>query len=355
MERISNIMVKIISLYNNKGGVSKTTTTFNLAVYLSSILDKKILIVDCDPQCNITELFFSCSNIIDDPEKELPGTSIYQALLPRFRGDTARIDPEGIQLSEHEKNKNLYLFKGDLEFSRAETYLGTAWNQAITENIHEKNTYIAFNRLLESLGETYKFDYILCDVGPSTGAITRTVILSSHEILIPLIPDRFCYQAVKMLGNVISEWIITHQKISEHLTPFGIETFDGNPVLAGTILQNFKVHSGSRVKESYVKWQNKIAESIKAYLISTDSSQRKGLSIKSSFDPENPFTASIKDVAVLAPIAQLFGHAIFDIQQEHTKEASSNGQMYYGTVWEPWENRMNDYKEQMGKLAEAIR
>jgi cellulose biosynthesis protein BcsQ len=51
-------MTKLITFYNNKGGVSKTTTLFNLAVHLAQS-GKKILIADCDPQCNATELFLA--------------------------------------------------------------------------------------------------------------------------------------------------------------------------------------------------------------------------------------------------------------------------------------------------------
>ncbi|AMG30784.1 chromosome partitioning protein [Grimontia hollisae] len=341
-------MGKIVALYNNKGGVSKTTTNFNLGAYLSS-KGKRVLIVDCDPQCNMTELFFAAREDLDDPDFSLPGTSIYEALLPRFKGQQGEINQQDIQLVEHNLYESMFLFKGDLEFSRAETYFGTAWNQAVTENIHEKNTYIVLNNLLRSLIEAHGFDYVICDVGPSTGAITKTVIITCDEIVVPLVPDRFCYQAVKLLGNVISEWIERHAIISQSLVPFGIEPFAGKPKLAGTILQNFKVHAGARVKESYIKWQNKISHEI-----STSLCKEGFFEPKNGFDINIPYIASIKDVAVLAPIAQLFGRAIFDIQQEHTKEASSDGRMYYGSVWAPWVNRMDEYKHEISLIAESI-
>jgi chromosome partitioning protein len=341
-------MAKIVALYNNKGGVSKTTTSFNLAVYLSQI-GKKVLIVDCDPQCNITEMFFASRTDLAEPDTDLPGTSIYEALLPRFKGQQATIDETKILLTEHDIYKLLFLLRGDLEFAMAETYFGTSWNQAVTENIHEKNTYVVLNNLFRSLGEGRQFDYIICDVGPSTGAITRNVIICCDEIIIPLVPDRFCFQAVKLLGSVIGEWIKKHKIISATLPPFGITPFVGEPKLAATVLQNFKVHAGAKVKESYVKWQNKITEEIDKSLI-----RPGGLQAKPGFNPARPYTASIKDVAVLAPTAQLVGRAIFDIQQEHTKEASSTGQMYYGTVWQPWLDRMKEYKIEIEKLAKAI-
>ena len=228
-------MTKIISLYNNKGGVSKTTTLFNLSVYFTT-QRKRVLIVDCDPQCNITELFFASNELAQDPNKDLPGTSIYQAFLPRFVGKAASIEQSEIELIEHDIYKGLFIFRGDIEFTRAETYFGTSWNQAVTENVHEKNTYVVFNKLLNNIGDCMSYDYILCDVGPSTGAITRTVVLSCDEIVVPLVPDRFCYQAVRLLGKVINEWITRHKQISETLSPFGIEPFDGNPKFAGAIV-----------------------------------------------------------------------------------------------------------------------
>jgi chromosome partitioning protein len=339
-------MTHIITMYNNKGGVSKTTTVFNLAAFLAG--RHKVLLVDCDPQCNATELFLASSPLIDDPANELPGTSIYQALLPRFSGDTGSIDPKGVNLVQSILYKNLYLFRGDLDFTMAENYLGTAWNQAITENINEKKTYVALYRLLRGLGTLHEFRYILCDVGPSTGAITRAVVLASDGFLIPLAPDRFCNQAVKVLGRVVTQWVNRHAEIARTLPPFGLESFPGNPLVYGAIIQNFKVYSG-KAKQSYVKWQELIAQNIQKEMLAAG-----GLKLGPKCDPKNPFVANIREVGPLAPVAQMFGRAIFDVQQENTKEASTTGQMYYGTVWQPWLDKMAEYKEEISKIADVL-
>ena len=339
-------MSTIVTMYNNKGGVSKTTTIYNLAVFLAE--QNKVLLVDCDPQCNATELFLASEPTFDDPQTELPGTSIYEALLPRFGGDTGAIDPSNVNLVTSTLYKNLFLLRGDLEFSMAEDYLGTAWNQAITENINEKKTYVVLHHLLRALGERHGFKYILCDVGPSTGAITRTIVLLSDGFLLPLTPDRFCNQAVKVLGRVVTQWIKRHKEITNTLPPFNIAPFPGEPVLYGAIIQNFKVYSG-RAKQSYTKWQELIADNIQTDLLAPG-----GLTLGEKCNPKNPFLASIREVGPLAPIAQMFGRAIFDVQQEHTKQASTTGNMYYGAVWDDWVKRMKEYKDEIAKIAGAL-
>jgi cellulose biosynthesis protein BcsQ len=335
-------------MYNNKGGVSKTTSLFNLGVYLAST-GKRILFADCDPQCNLTELFLASFPGIEDPETALPGTSIYQALLPRFRGETGTIDQAAIEIVDSPIYNRLFLFRGDIEFSLAETYLGTAWNQAVTENIHEKNTYVAIYKLLHNLGNARGYDYILCDVGPSTGAITRSVVLACDGLFLPLVPDRFCSQAVRLLGRVVREWIVRHGEISKTLDPFNIKSFPGKPVFLGAIVQNFKVHSAAKAIQSYIKWQEKISEDIQKYLLGEN-----GISPKEGWNLASPYIANIRDVGPLAPIAQMFGRAIFDIEREHMKEASTAGQMYYGTVWQTWVDRMSEYLIEIRKIEEEM-
>ena len=341
-------MCKVVTMYNNKGGVSKTTTLFNLGVFLSQ-KGRRVLFVDCDPQCNLTEIFLASDPDFDDPDKELPGTSIYQALLPRFRGETGTIDPSSIVIIPSELYENLYLFRGDIEFSFAETYLGTAWNQAVTENIHEKNTYVALYKLLHELGRSRGYDYILCDVGPSTGAISRTVVLACDGLFIPLVPDRFCNQAVRLLGKIVKEWTARHDQISQTLEPFNIDSFPGRPVFLGAIIQNFKIHTASKAKQSYIKWQKKISDDIRLYLLSEN-----GISPAPGIDPENPYIATIRDLGQLSPVAQMFGTAMFDIKQEHTKEASTTGQMFYGSVWTPWVQKMTEYKKEIEHISQAM-
>ncbi len=342
-------MTKILSLYNNKGGVAKTTTLFNLAVYAAKEEKRKVLLVDCDPQCNSTELFFCSSEQIDEPDVKLPGTSIYEALRPRFEGESSRIDANKVELAASPLYENLFLLRGDINFSRAEQFFATAVAQAITESIHDKNTYAVMGRLLRDLGKLHGFDYILCDVGPSAGSITRMVILSCDGIFVPTAPDRFSYQAILGMGAIMKEWLDRHRAILSTFEPFGLQPNLVEPAFYGAVVNNYKIHRAGKKKGSYLKWEQLIREAISNSLLDGN-----GLKPASSAVKAQPFVASIRDVGPMAPVAQMVGKAIFDIGQRDTELASSDGDYYRGAVWSDWIARMQEYKLEIAKIFNAI-
>lgn len=344
-------MAKIVSLYNNKGGVAKTSTLFNLAVFLATQADKKVLLVDCDPQCNCTELFFCSGENFDDPDQTLPGTSIFEALRPRFEGEAARIDAKNVDLPDSAIYPNLKILRGDINFSRAEQYFSSAVAQAVTESIHEKNTYAVMSRLLRDLGELHSFDYILCDVGPSAGSITRMAILSCDGVFIPIVPDRFSYQAIQGMGAIMNEWLARHEMIVSTFEPYGIKAPFTVPKFYGAIVNNYKIQRGGKKKSSYLRWEGLIKEGLTQLLAGESGGRLKPSSHRLLDDP---FIASIRDVGAMAPVAQIVGKAIFDISQQDTAHASSNGDYYRGAVWDDWKGRIAEYKDEIAKIAAAM-
>lgn len=337
-----------LTFYNNKGGVSKTTTLFNVGAYLST-LGKKVLFIDADSQCNLTELFFANdAEYFDDPNKKLPGDSILDVFRPRLNGAAARIDVANITLAESNIYKNLFLIRGDIEFSaQAEPYFGTSINQAITTNVNEKNTYVSFRRLVKDIGESLKLDYILIDLGPSTGAITRLAFLASDKFIVPVTPDRFCYLGINTLPKLIEDWIKHDQIILNTLAPFGIEQDYSTPEFCGLINQNFQVHK-SLIKESYQKWSKKIKQEIKNKLMSSST-------IKINQSLKDPIICSIENLGQLVPVSQMLGKAIFDLTQADSALASKSGIQFYGSVWEPWEKKIKSYRAEIQKITEAIK
>lgn len=341
-------MSKILSLYNNKGGVAKTTTLFNLAV-LASQEGKKVLLVDCDPQCNCTELFFCSSEKFDDPDSGLPGTTIYEALQPRFDGDAARIKATEISLTESELYPNLFILRGDINFSRAEQFFATSIAQAITESIHDKNTYAVMSRMLRDLAKLHGFDYIFCDVGPSAGSITRMVILSCDGIFIPTAPDRFSYQAIQGMGAIMTDWLSRHRAILKTFELYGLDVQASEPKFYGAIVNNYKIQRAGKKKGSYLRWEQLIGAAISNQLL-----DGKGIQPATPDLRDHPFVASIRDVGPMAPVAQMVGKAIFDIAQQETALASSDGDYYRGAVWGDWVSRMDEYRQEIKKIFLAI-
>jgi cellulose biosynthesis protein BcsQ len=343
-------MTRIASLYNNKGGVSKTTTIFGLAVYLTKVQRKKVLLVDCDPQCNCTELFFCSSDQYDDPDVTLPGTSIYDALRPRFEGEASRVDPKRVTLSPSPLYDGLFLLRGDINFSRAEQFFSIAIAQAVTEAIHEKNTYSVLARMFRDLGKLHGFDYILCDVGPSAGSITRLVLLSCDGVFIPVTPDRFSLQAVAGMESIFHEWLTRHEVIVASYEPFGLHSPFRETKFLGAIVNNYKIHRVGKKKASYATWESRVKDALVALL----SSKSKKLAAQSPGLIRAPIVASMRDVGPLAPVAQLVGKAIFDLDQRDSEYASADGDYYRGAVWQTWERRKNEYQAEIAKIAQAL-
>lgn len=351
------VATKIITLYNHKGGVSKTTTTFNLSYLLSE--NSKVLVVDADPQCNITELLLS--KTIDDidqkevttgSEHKLPGSSILELLRPRIDGDTAEVNIDGTDIIKI--NENLSLLRGDVSLSDIEDSLAEAHIQRFSNKTHEKRTYVALADFLRRLGEKEGFDYILIDVGPSSGALTRACFLACDGFFVPSAPDRFNVQAIGTLSSIVDRWIGEHSQVYGDFVKLGLPISLGKPKFLGVILQNFKVRSGVP-KPSYKLWMDRIPNRIEERLLPV---MRKysgsNLDMTSGLGRDTAIVTKIKDFESLAPIFQEAGKPLFNLSQDDTR-AVNNGQQWTGKVWTEAQERMEAYKTELSKVVTRIK
>ena len=346
--------MKIVTLYNHKGGVSKTTTTFNLARYLKK-QGKKVLVVDADPQCNMTELLM-CNIIAELDEeaettgevKELPGTSLLEILRPRFDGDIPMVDIDAIVSVQIDDN--LFLLKGDVSLNSLEDSMAEAHSQRFANKIHEKRNYVALGDTLTRYGEKIGVDYILIDVGPSSGALTRSCFLACDAFLIPMNADRFNVQAIHTLSEVLHRWITEHAAIYSDFKKLGLPVKEGKPVFLGAIPQHFKKYRG-KPKAGFELWISRIQEALIKELVPNlaDIDTR----ITEKITPENVIITNVPDFGSLAVCAQECGKAVFEVTQEDTA-LINNGTKWSGATWADAQARMHSYEEGFHKIYERL-
>lgn len=234
-----------ISLFNHKGGVSKTTTTFNLGWKLAN-MGEKVIIVDTDPQCNLTGLVLGYQsqeefeNFYEDENER----NLRSGLEPAFESQPRQIEP--VDCIQVEGNENLYLLPGHIRLSEYESTLGIA--QELTGSITTlQNLPGAPSHLLEVTAERFDADYVLIDMNPSLSSINQNLLMTSQYFIIPCSPDYFSLMAINSLSQILPDWKEWSEQAQE-MAVLEDATYPYpsiNPKLIGTIMQNYRVRKGS--------------------------------------------------------------------------------------------------------------
>lgn len=249
-------MAKRIAIFNHKGGVGKTTTTFHLGWMLAK-QGKRVLMVDADSQCNLTGLFLGheqFENFYESGNKQ----NIKDALSPAFRAAPKLIQP--VECLERKEIKGLFLLPGHLRLSEYEVTLGVA--QELASSIYTlQNIPGAFSYLFNETAEKYEVDYILIDMNPSLGAINQNLVMTSDYFLIPCAPDYFSIMALESMSIILPLWVEWSQKAQSIDILVGEDAIYPFPKIIpkflGATIQRFNVHNNAPVKQ-YQNWRDKV-------------------------------------------------------------------------------------------------
>lgn len=197
--------MKKIAIFNHKGGVSKTTTSFNLGWSLSK-QGKKVLLVDADSQCNLT-MYALGADKFEAHYIENPNDNIYSALIPAFKSQPRLIQP----VTCPQITDRLYLLPGHLDFTENEVQLGISMQLSSAFGSME-NLPGALNYLVEETGKKYNIDYAIFDMNPSLSAINQDIFVCSDYFIIPSSPDLFSLMSIDSLCRVLATWETWAQK-----------------------------------------------------------------------------------------------------------------------------------------------
>ncbi|PQL00217.1 hypothetical protein CG435_10765 [Pantoea ananatis] len=353
-------MPKSICFFNHKGGVSKTTTTFNLGWSLAS-KGKKVLMVDLDSQCNLSGMVLGFDRMDEGLESfyesrdNLTMGPIVDYLINGGQPETYLSQDKGKVTITF--NENLFLLPGHLSVSDLDSQISVSLKIAAgipaTRNIPGN-----LPKLLQLIAADNGFDYILYDLSPNVGGLNEVMLMSSDYFIVPTAPDFFCWQAVSSLSTNILKWYreIRNFKEQNESHASAAKSIGNSPKFLGTIQQRYRPRNGSPAK-SFEKWIDNISNAVDEVLVPQlealscvmprDKVQEALIQTGSELPAYN--LAHISDFNSLIAISQRLSTPVFSLTNQQISEAGQ-----FGHALNTMRESRDQFAAQFDKLADRI-
>lgn len=260
-------MTKFVSMFNNKGGVGKTTLSWNIAHSLGEH-GKKTLLVDFDPQCNLSIAMLGA----DEFKKLVNNTASPKTVRSFFQGYLQNTGPGPIFLHKGpHTSSNVSLVAGDFWLNVYSDSLNVG-NDLLTGNGIAK--FIALRTMVAKLEEEKNiFDYVIIDLPPSFGGLVRSALYSSDYLIIPCTSDTFseyCISLIaQMLPQFMEDWKTGVSRFKQN--NYSSSEYDsfGKMMYAGWIFNGYDTRSEKMLRADQAHYSNiedanvKLAETLK--------------------------------------------------------------------------------------------
>jgi cellulose biosynthesis protein BcsQ len=209
-------------------------------------LGENVLLVDTDPQCNLTAYLIEGSVVDDllDHSDDDNGRTIWSALKPVAEGTglVRKIKPYPLY------QENLFLTPGDIRLSDFEAELSVFWAECLQRKTRGYRGTTAISELVSKLCYDNEINFVFYDSGPNIGALNRIILLDCDYFIVPVACDLFSVRALKTLGRTLASWISEWETIA-NLAPDGTYLLPGQPKFLGYIPQNFSLYRGEVVSQ----------------------------------------------------------------------------------------------------------
>lgn len=325
--------MEIITLFNNKGGVSKTTTTFNIAWKLAQS-GKRVLMVDADPQCNLTELVINPLHSDDSVRDRVQGQhNIYSALDPVYNARPKQLEP--VNCISVNGQDNLFLLPGHPGFAEYENTLSIA--HQLSETLGPvRNVPGSLHHLIHLTAKQYHIDYVFIDVSPSLGALNQNIVATSNRLIVPLCPDLFSGQAIETLSRTLPKWIDWAKRACQLDILKDADYPFPEPSLkfSGYIIQRYKLRNNSPT-QAFSEFFDDLEFRINDKLIPT--LVKSGLIEDTTLSAEDFLLAQIPEFNTLIAASQGTGKPVFALSQADTGHS--------GTVWDNDKRKIDELDE----------
>ncbi|MBT9446531.1 MAG: AAA family ATPase [Hyphomonadaceae bacterium] len=260
------MVAKIIALFNHKGGVSKTTTTFNLGWMLAT-LGKKVIVADFDPQCNLTGMVLGYRGIedLENSYSANPANNVKDALAPAFESQPRQV--VGAECIPVPGNDSLLLLPGHIGLAEYETTLGIA-QQLSGSLLALRNLPGSIRYMLVATAEKYDADFIIVDMSPSLGPINQNLLTTSDYFIVPLHPDYFSSMALSSLAKTLprwKQWADTAAKV-DILMEADYPLQKSHSKFIGAVIQKYRPRKG-KASAAFQRWIDQLVTGLKVELI----------------------------------------------------------------------------------------